>query len=128
MRPLHKYVRFINGDFTRYLDHDLNNCASGTRQTDPPQHNRFIVYAGQWDNAAMFTITNDRHPFLLRLAAGRPFGWASTPGIYNQDMFYLFDHDYPAMRTANAVFRGQLLAHVMHPDNVKRLPGIGLLN
>jgi hypothetical protein len=130
MRPLHKHVRFVDDGCTRYLDGRLQRFDDAF-QLDTPTKTRRLCFCVKTkcpfypSLRAVFVPWKGWHPVLVSVLEGDLLNFNSRWGASFGD---LFDYDYPAMRTANAVFRGELLAHVMHPDNVKGLCGIGLID
>jgi hypothetical protein len=141
MRPSHKHVRFVDGVlvagmFTRELDGKLQ-AFGDMFEMETAANNRFRVEFDPNDDVADFfgltepslVATFERigplHSVLCDLQT------VPYPQFYDPSYLTfgdLFDYDYAAMRNANAGFRGELLAHVMHPNNVAMLPGIGLIN
>jgi hypothetical protein len=122
MRPYHQHVHFTGHTLTRYTDEKLHGSFNVTCTCT---HTAEFCADTTYFQQLWFTPRNACwHPVLL--------GFLQDPMLVafyfdDQHKTNLFDYDYAAMRRVNAAFRNELLAHVMHPNNVAKLNELGLI-
>jgi hypothetical protein len=145
MRPVHRYVRFQNSGLDRAADCYVQTPASCQLY---PQHPFVPLEEGLTLDVMLFGGAGARRfevvllpaacPSILagvarnqRLLRRPPFAFDTGQSTFNTwHSAYcpnFFAYDWPQMTASMAELKRELLAVVMHPRNVAKLPHLGLV-